>query len=308
MQSKFAQQKIPRGPLNFCDGRIMFSRVLAVEQIQRMRGGAQSHLMRCSDGRFYVVKFPNNPQGLRTLANEMLCGLLAQQLDLPSPPIAIVEVWDSFIEATKDLRIQCARSLIPCQAGLCFGSLHAGSWPLWKTGELNITMNHLPPDELANVTNLTDFAGMLVFDQWTCNTDGRQVVFVKSESPQQYRAVMIDNGFCFGSCEWNFPDSPLRGQYVGASVCRGLYSPEVFEPWLSRLEIGISHSTIRDAASLIPPEWYQQDHESLTRLVEQLDRRRHRTRELVRLAAKHSLNRLQFGEALERGPVPHCLR
>jgi len=27
------------------------------------------------------------------------------------------------------------------------------------------------------VDNLHDFAGMLVFDKWTCNTNGRQTVF-----------------------------------------------------------------------------------------------------------------------------------
>jgi hypothetical protein len=42
---------------------------LAVEQVRRMRGGAQSHLMRCSNQAYYVVKFQNNPQGLRILAN-----------------------------------------------------------------------------------------------------------------------------------------------------------------------------------------------------------------------------------------------
>jgi hypothetical protein len=37
-----------------------------MEQIRRMRGGAQSHLMRCSDGRehdlYYVVKFQTSRQ------------------------------------------------------------------------------------------------------------------------------------------------------------------------------------------------------------------------------------------------------
>ena len=46
--------------------------VLAVEHIRRMRGGAQSHLMRCDDGGYYIVKFQNNPQHIRVLANEML--------------------------------------------------------------------------------------------------------------------------------------------------------------------------------------------------------------------------------------------
>jgi len=31
----------------------------AVQHIRRMRGGAQSHLMRCADSNYYVVKFQN---------------------------------------------------------------------------------------------------------------------------------------------------------------------------------------------------------------------------------------------------------
>ncbi len=37
-----------------------------------MRGGAQAHLMRCASEEYYVVKFQNNPQGVRILANELL--------------------------------------------------------------------------------------------------------------------------------------------------------------------------------------------------------------------------------------------
>jgi hypothetical protein len=33
-----------------------------------MRGGAQSHLMRCGDGHYYVVKFQNNPPHRRIRA------------------------------------------------------------------------------------------------------------------------------------------------------------------------------------------------------------------------------------------------
>ena len=38
--------------------------------------------MRCSDGHFYVVKFRNNPQHLRVLANEMLGAMLIEQPSL----------------------------------------------------------------------------------------------------------------------------------------------------------------------------------------------------------------------------------
>ncbi len=49
--------------------------VRALEQIRRMRGGAQSHLMRCDDSHYYVVKFQNNPQHRRVLVNELLGAL-----------------------------------------------------------------------------------------------------------------------------------------------------------------------------------------------------------------------------------------
>jgi hypothetical protein len=39
--------------------RSSFVATEAVQHIRRMRGGAQAHLMRCSDGHFYVVKFRN---------------------------------------------------------------------------------------------------------------------------------------------------------------------------------------------------------------------------------------------------------
>jgi hypothetical protein len=50
----------------------------AIQHVRRMRGGAQAHLMRCSDGQYYVVKFMNNPQHVRVLANEMLASHLVQ--------------------------------------------------------------------------------------------------------------------------------------------------------------------------------------------------------------------------------------
>ena len=66
--------------------------ISAVEQIRRMRGGAQSHLMRCSDGNYYVVKFQNNPQHKRVLVNEFLGTRLAAIMGLPTTPGVIVEV------------------------------------------------------------------------------------------------------------------------------------------------------------------------------------------------------------------------
>ena len=52
--------------------------VTAVQAIRRMRGGAQSQLMLGADGNLWVVKFQNNPQHLRVLANELIATRIAE--------------------------------------------------------------------------------------------------------------------------------------------------------------------------------------------------------------------------------------
>jgi hypothetical protein len=143
----------------------------AVEQIRRMRGGAQAHLMRCADGNYYVVKFQNNPQHRRILVNELLGTRLASRLGLPTAPVEVIEVGAELIRLTPELCIELPRSRMPCAAGLQFGSRYPGD-------PRRMTLHDFLPDEkLRAVENLHEFAGMLVFDKWTCNTNGRQTVF-----------------------------------------------------------------------------------------------------------------------------------
>jgi hypothetical protein len=59
--------------------------IAAVQHIRRMRGGAQGQLMRCSDDHSYVVKFRNNPQHHRILANELLATRLAEEAGYQFP-------------------------------------------------------------------------------------------------------------------------------------------------------------------------------------------------------------------------------
>jgi hypothetical protein len=93
----------------------------AMKQIRRMRGGAQSHLMRCSDGNYYVVKFQNNPQHRRILVNELLGTKLAARLGLPTTPVVIVKVSEDLIRMTPDLA-QPVRRPYPSRRRHCAGS------------------------------------------------------------------------------------------------------------------------------------------------------------------------------------------
>ena len=280
-----------------------------MEQIRRMRGGAQSHLMRCSDGFYYVVKFQNNPQHRRVLVNELLGTRLATRLGLPTTPVAVVEVTDELIRLTPDLAIEMPRSRVPCHPGLQFGSRYPGDPRRLASHDF------LPDEQLRAVWNLHDFAGMLVFDKWTCNTNGRQTIFFKrpgedAASPPPrldrpgaaaedaeawdapYYTVMIDQGFCFNAGEWNYPDAPLRGLYARNRVYEGVTGMESFGPWIGRIETAMTERVLDELIREIPPEWYEDDYDAVLRLVEQLHRRRTRVPELL-LAAKRS-NRQPF--------------
>jgi hypothetical protein len=262
-------------------GQQSTSPLYAVEHIRRMRGGAQSHLMRCSDRRYYVVKFQNNPQHRRVLVNELLGSLLARLLELPTATPAVVYVWDELIRLTPELCIELPHSRVPCQSGPQFGSRYVGDPRRATCFEL------LPDKMLAEVVDyLSDFAGMLVFDKWTCNTDGRQVIFQKRRL--KYRAVMIDQGFCFNSGDWSFPDAPLRGRYARTCVYDGIFRIEDFDPWLSKLETQINEHAIGECAAEIPPEWYESDADALARLLDTLNRRRGKVRELLWAAQRSS--------------------
>lgn len=93
-----------------------------MQHVRRMRGGAQGHMMRCSDGNFYVVKFRNKPQHFHVLANELLATRLAEAAGLPVPPTEVVEVGDWLVENSSDLNLQLSGRVIRCHPGLQFGS------------------------------------------------------------------------------------------------------------------------------------------------------------------------------------------
>jgi hypothetical protein len=248
--------------------------VVAVQQVRRMRGGAQSHLMLGSDDHLYVVKFQNNPQHVRVLANEFLATRMAEGLGLSVPACDVVEVSPWLIANTSELRMVSGQGSQPCAAGLQFGSRFVGGL---MPGQL---LDYLPGGQLREVSNLGEFAGMLVLDKWAGNANGRQAVFQRRARQRKYKAVFIDHGYCFGAGEWKFRDAPLRGVYGRNTVYENVRAWPDFEPWLSRAE-EFPAAKLWTAAEEIPPEWYGHAAEELEQLVTGLLERRSRVRDLI---------------------------
>jgi hypothetical protein len=270
--------------------------VTAVEHIRRMRGGSQPHLMRCSDGRFYVVKFQNNPQYTRILVNEYLGGKLARLLGLPSPDISLIDVPQELVHRTPELAFELPRQNRPVEAGLAFGSEHP------STGggahrTLQSVLELRPKSAAVQIQNISDLLGILIFDKWTSNADDRQILCVarSPELPTTLRMFMIDNGFCFGGPDWSFKDLPGHGLYLDRSIYATFHASQRLKPWLNRLEANVSLEKLTQITEEIPESWVKDDRDELLKMVQRLYERKKRVLALVRL----SLNLLNRGAYME---------
>ena len=257
--------------------------ILALEVIRRMRGASQPYLLRCADESNYVVKFRNNPQHVRILANEMLAARLAMLISLPVAAPACVEVPPGLIRGTPPLELEIGSHRELCLAGLQFGSRYPGA-----PGQ-TLVVDFLPDRLLSRVKGLASvFLGGFVFDKWTCNCDGRQVVFYRSVNGKDpaYSALLIDQGFCFNDGDWSFPDSPIRGLYPRRLVYDEVEGLKSFEPFLSRVE-NLDSSEIGACISQMPSEWCAPNPGQLNQLAETLYKRRRGIRQAI-IDAKNS--------------------
>ena len=121
----------------------------AVQAIRRMRGGAQSQMVLCADGNLWVVKFRNNPQGSRVLANELIATKLAEAVGLSVPATDTVEVSGWLIGNSPDMWMDIGRNeRIPCAEGLAFGSQFVGGLMPGQVAD------YLPEEQVGELRNL----------------------------------------------------------------------------------------------------------------------------------------------------------
>jgi hypothetical protein len=232
--------------------------------------------MRADDGAFYIVKFQNNPQHVRVLANEFFVSRLGSYLGLPMPEVAVIEVCDWVINHTPELRMVTAGPEAPCSSGLQLASRYVAD------PENTIVCDYLPESIMRkNLWLPQQFAGILVLDKWTGNADGRQTVFSKPPYADTFEVKFIDQGYCFNAGEWSFPDLALTGVYYRNFVYEHVTGWESFEPFLSRAE-HIKIDDLRKLAEGMPQEWwYQHDSGDLPRLIKTLHQRRSKIRDLI---------------------------
>lgn len=263
--------------------------------VQKMRGGAQAHLLEATDGACYVVKFLNNPQHRRILINEWLAGIFLEHLQIAAPRPALIELDEEFLAANPQVGMQFGAKHVPVTPGWHFGSPYPGD-------PARLAVYDFVPDPiLETVTNLRDFRGAFVFDKWMANADSRQAIFFRARikewaheetaHPRKlgFVALMIDHGFVFNGPHWEFPDSPLLGRYHRPLVYQTVRGWEDLQPWLDQV-MHFPESVVDDALRQLPAQWIAEDAAALEELLEKLMRRRRRMPELVEQAVRDAHN------------------
>ncbi len=227
--------------------------ISAVQQIRRMRGGSQAHLMRADDGAFWIVKFFNNPQHFRILANEFLASRIGAYLGLPIPEVAVIDVSKWLIDHTPEMCIDVAGYRVPCSSGLQLPSRFIAN------PETDMVFDYLPESLMKKNRHIAEeITRVLVLDKWAGNADGRQAVFSKPAYTNFYSVTCIDQGYCFNAGEWSFPDLALTGVFFRNYVYEHVTGWDAFEPALSRAE-QIDSQHIWKLAQGMPEEWWNRD-------------------------------------------------
>lgn len=256
----------------------------ALRLIRKMRGGAQAHLLECADGHAYVVKFLNNPQHRRILANEWISSAFLQYLGLATPEVAVVNVTPDFLEANPEVFLQSGKERVAVEPGWHFGSRYPGE--VART----VVYDFLPDALLTKVANIGELLGMLAFDKWMGNADSRQAIFFRARvsewgpvgAPEQlgFVAQMVDNGYVFEGPHWGFGESAIQGLYFRPMVYESVEGLDAFEPWLGRIR-NFPEAVVDQALKSMPGAWIEGDEDAFEKLLAQLMRRRARVADLI---------------------------
>jgi hypothetical protein len=248
--------------------------------LRRMKGGSQPHLIRATDGRAYVVKCHDNPQGgRRVLINEYLGTRLLQLLGVAVPSLAFINLGKDFINGTPSLRFLGRDGDREISPGVHLASLYIGLHPKVEV------YDSLPTALLRDIHNRADFLGALVADKWMSNADARQTLFFYSRwsrfhSSASWQVRMIDQGLEFQGTQWMFRDSPIQAVYRQTVVYGQQPTLAKFLPWIDRA-LTISRGCIKSISDELPPSWVCGDECALSGLLERLYARRLRLADVV---------------------------
>ena len=247
----------------------------AVRFVRRMAGRTQAHLLRASDGRDYVVKFGNNPQGRRIPVNEWISSCLLEHSGIFTQSAALIRVTPEFLAENPAVHLGGRQAPMPVEPGRHFGSLYPGD------ASSASVFDFLPDSLLCQIANQEHFRAILVFDKWLGHTGRRQCIFYREKVASarlfnarfRWVASMIGHGSAFNGAQWDFPDLARGGLYPRCLVYRDVKSLEDFQPWLDQVS-AFPEALIENTYEAVPQEYIEHDREHLEQLLDHLCQRR----------------------------------
>jgi hypothetical protein len=228
----------------------------------KQKGGSQSRLVLCDDGKQYVLKMHPNPQGPNVLANEALGSMLLSGLGFPVPRWCPISINLKMVPSFPELTMETPDGFRLPACGVHFGSEYLGG-PQYDLFDL------IP--KTYRIRNGEQVAAVHLFDLWANHHDHRQCVYRRPKQTGDYEAVFIDNGHLFGGPDWS-SDTALSLKLWSRYIQKPLMSEcLVVERWLTVFEDRIP-GLLHEAKAMIPSAWYSGDIDSLcARLLQRLE-------------------------------------
>jgi hypothetical protein len=239
--------------------------VLAVTTvIRKQSGGSQSCLVRCDDGKLYVLKMNPNPQGPNVLANEALGSILLHGLGLLAPTWKPVAINLKTVRFFPELAMETsAREIAFPACGVHFGSEYLG-------GPQYDLYDFMPQNYIHKLKSVAQFLPIFLFDVWANHQDERQCVYQRLHSARLYDTFFIDNGHLFGGPTWSKVADRSRALYWGNIRTPQMGDPKI-EEWLKVFEERLP-KLLHRAIAVVPGEWYKDDiYELYARLLWRLE-------------------------------------
>lgn len=215
------------------------------------KGGSGAHFIACDDEQEYVVKFRRD-QGPRLLPNEFLGAALGRLMGCPIADAALVTFTKEFIEASPEI----ARSGVP--PGLYFGCRKLrDAMGFSQFANATLTLDSL------TIENRSRFPHVVVFDNWTMNSDrhgaDNNLLVLVDKDRKVWRYYMIDQGHLFKDPQWT-PDRLAASkdervlQNCHDFLVRSISGATPFAEALKSLE-GVGKPEIVRAVEEIPGNW-----------------------------------------------------
>lgn len=226
--------------------------LLAVTTIIRQQaGGSQSRLVRCDDGKLYVLKMHPNPQGPNVLANEAIGSTLLRGLGFLAPRWKPVTIDLKTVRFFPDLAMRMADEATTFPAcGLHFGSEYLG-------GPQYDLYNFMPKSHAHTLRSVSQLLAVYLFDIWANHQDERQCLYQRMRQTRLYDTFFIDNGHLFGGPKW----SEMTGR-SRVTCPAGIQPPLLGDPRTERCLKLFQDRIPRllyDAVAAVPVEWYEDD-------------------------------------------------